>query len=155
MEKLKLDNGLLPLSYLMNILAPFGILVYFSFTYFFMNEDNLIIIIALGILTMILAILYLPFRKVELDDEYVYIKNVLNKQTDSFPIRNIKKVERMLFTINTKGSRIRGGKNYKIIYVDNNGINKKVRFMATVESKVVKHFEKATSFLGQDGFIPE
>jgi hypothetical protein len=155
MQKLKLDNGLLPLSYLMNILAPFGILAYFSFAYFFMNEDNLIVMIALGILTIILAILYLPFRKVEFDEEYVYIKNVLNKEIDSFPIRKIKKVDRMMFTINTKGSRLRGGKNYKIIYLDNNGINKKVRFMATVEFKAVSQFKKATSFLGEDGFIPE
>lgn len=155
MEKRKLDNGLLPVAYLSNILAPVVIIIYFGATYFLNpdNEDNLIILIPLGAFTLISMLMVIGFRKVEFDDQYVYVKNVFNKEIASFPLQNIRSVKKMMLSFG-KGSR-KSGKNYRIRYMDNDGAEKSVRVMATTGTDVVNEFIKLTSFLGADGFHPE
>jgi hypothetical protein len=158
MEKQKLDNGLLLIAYLSNIFAPLGIMIYFGISYLNhpAQDDDLIFAGLIFGFSLVSFLMFFRFRKVEFDDEYVYVKSVFNRELDSFPIRNITGVKKMMFTFNSKNNRRgRSGKNYRITYTDNNGMIKKVRVMATISSNVVGNFQKATAFLGADGFNPE
>jgi hypothetical protein len=156
MEKRKLDNGLLLILYLSNILAPLGFGVYFGISYLENPEENdYIFPLLIFAFTFISFLLFFRFRKVEFDEQNVYVKNVFNSEIDSFPIRNIKSVKKMFLTFNSKGTRGKSGKNYKISYLNNNGIEKKVRVMATIDNDVENDFKRLTSFLGTEGFNPE
>jgi hypothetical protein len=157
MEKVKLDNGLLLIAYLSNILTPLGVMVYFGIKYLMepSDPDSLFIMLPLGMFTVISLFMFVRFKKVEFDDQYVYVKNVFNSEIDSFPIRNIKNIKQMMFTFKGKNSRGRSGKNYAITYINNDGGEKKVRVMATIDSVTTGKFKKLTSFLGADGFNPE
>lgn len=156
MEKQKLDNGLLPVAYLTNILAPLGIMIYFSVSYL-MNPtglDDLIVLIPLSVFLLISMLMVIRFRKVEFDGEYVYVKNVLNKEIAAFPVKSIRSVKKMVFSFGKSNGR-KSGKNYKISYLNADGMEKAVRVMATTETTVVENFVKLTSFLGAEGFNPE
>jgi hypothetical protein len=156
MERQKFDNGLLLVAYLSNVIAPLGILIYFGISYLQNpeNEDNLIMMIPLSVFSLVFLLMFFRFKKVEFDDQYVYVKSLFNKEIDSFPIQNIRSVKKMMLTFGGKGRR-RSGKNYKITYLNYDGAEKKVRVMATTSEDVVNNFIKATSFLGPDGFNPE
>ena len=156
MEKVKLDNGMLLIAYLTNMFVPLGIMAYVGIRALIEPGyiENLFIMIPLGIFTLISLIMFGRFKKVEFDNEYVYVKNVFNSEIDSFPIRNIKNVKKMMFTFKGSSKR-RSGKNYTITYINNDGIEKKARFMASISEEAVGRFKKATSFLGPDGFDPE
>jgi hypothetical protein len=157
MERLKLDNGLLLIAFISNIIGLLGITICFGIRYLMdpVNEQA-IILIPLALFTLISALMVIRFRKIEFDDQYVYLKNVFNKELDSFPVKNITGVKTMVLGFNTrKASRMRRGRNYRITYLDRNGVEKKARVMATVDSKVVNEFKRATAFLGADGFRPE
>jgi hypothetical protein len=155
MERQKLDNGLLPLAFITNILIPCGLIIYFAVSYLQNPVDTgyLIPIFPLSIIMIICFFLYFRFKKIEFDDSYVYVKNVFNTEIDSFPIKNIRNVEQMMFT-SGKGSSKRSGKNYKIMYINNDGVEKTARVMATIKKESVEGFQKATAFLGENGFDP-
>jgi hypothetical protein len=156
MKRQKLDNGLLLIAYLTNIIGPVSMMAYFGIGY--LNnpegESDLIILIPLSIFSLLFLLLFIGFKKVEFDDQYVYVKNVFNKETDSFPLQNIKSVKKMMLTFGGKG-RGRSGKNYKITYRNNDGVEKRVKVMATIGKDVEDNFKKVTAFLGPDGFNPE
>jgi hypothetical protein len=157
MEKVKFDNGLLLIAYLSNILTPLGIMVYFGIKYLTQPSDpeSLFIMIPIGAFTVISLFMFARFKKLEFDDQYVYVKNVLNKEVDSFPIKNIKSVKQMMLSFKGKNNRGRSGKNYAITYINNDGGEKKVRVMATIDSEITRKFKELTSFLGAEGFNPE
>jgi hypothetical protein len=157
MERQKLDNGLLLIAYLSNIFAPFGIMIYFGIKYLSdpLQEENLIFTFILSLFTLFSLLMFVRFRKVEFDDQYVYVKNVFNKEIDSFPVKNIRSVKKMMLSFNGKHSRKGSGKNYRITYLNNDGAEKKVRVMATIGQNEVNNFIQLTSFLGTDGFNPE
>jgi hypothetical protein len=156
MEKVKLDNGMLLIAYLTNMFLPLGAMTYLGIRALLEPDflENLFIMIPLGVFTLISFIMFGRFKKIEFDDEYVYVKNVFNSEIDNFPIKNIKSVKQMMFTFKGKNSRGRSGKNYTIQYINNDGIEKKAGFMATIGEEAVSRFKKATSFLGTDGFRP-
>jgi hypothetical protein len=157
MEKRRLDNGLLLIAWLSNILAPLGIMLYFVMTYLRnpVDEQSLIFSGLILLFSCVSFLIFFRFRKVEFDDQYVYVKNVFNTETASFPVKNIRSVKKLMLTFDSKGRRRKGGKNYKITYLDNDGVEKKVRLMATTATADVNEFIKLTSFLGSDGFLPE
>lgn len=156
MEKHKFDNGLLLTAFIVNALGSLGFIVFFVMNYLeHRAPDELIVLIPLSLFMIISLLVFSRFKKVEFDDQLVYIKNIFNTEIDSFPIKNIKSVKKMMLSFGGKGNgRRRSGKNYKITYLNHNGIEKKIRVMATTGSDTVNRFKKATAFLGADGFLP-
>ncbi|MDF2436356.1 MAG: hypothetical protein K0Q95_732 [Bacteroidota bacterium] len=158
MEKRKLDNGLLLIAHITNVAGPLIIMIYFAIGYFMdpvKNEGDLIILIPLAIMVLISVLMFVGFRKVKFDDEYIYVRNVFNKETDTFPIKNLRSVQRAKFSFGGRNNRSRSGKNYKMIYLSNDGIEKKLKFMATANDDDAAEFKRRTSFLGENGFNPE
>jgi uncharacterized protein YxeA len=158
MEKRKLDNGLLLIAHITNVAGPLIIMLYFGVGYLMdpvKNEGDLIILLPLAVMVIVSVLMFVGFRKVKFDDEYIYVRNVFNKETDTFPIKNLRSVQKMTLTFGGRNTRSRSGKNYKMVYLNNDGIEKKLKFMATANDEDTAEFKRLTSFLAENGFNPE